>query len=531
MNAQDPVSLAEFCARNSLSQAEYKYHKFYQANCYDDAYKALQELPAKQHLLKHYLFARRHSRFDELADIASSLLRDISWLPAHPDALLAAREIVDAVSPVGSDLSEFHLQLLHRLSDWEAPCPAVLWQMMWRVGFPFIPDGGDIAKCAWRSLPDALRAKLEIGKLDIPQNVQKWGPVLNAQTANMLSGKKVYLKWTGDYFSVAGNSDSDQILNVRLLGDGYWRQSEHDPIQKSFLAAHKAATLHAAQRFDAICPFPGTQIFDVRQTGAGRSPTLSYHTIALSQQRYLNFKESALPDYFLFDPTGYSGWASLKALDELPSEIEEAEQFFEDLQDQYVRARRTKYQSDKASRNVPDGKFVLIALQVPDDTVASLAHMSSKRMLDIVLDFYRGSGVCVVVKPHPKDQSLNTAQYLEELAARNEHAMIVADGLFDLLHGAEAIITANSGVGFEALLYLKPVITTAQSDFRQVVRECDTEAKLRAALSDLDESPFGYASPDLIKRFLYIYLRQCCFKIDSFPESFDRVIEDMKRQD
>ena len=70
------------------------------------------------------------------------------------------------------------------------------------------------------------------------------------------------------------------------------------------------------------------------------------------------------------------------------------------------------------------------------------------------------------MKPHPKEKSRYFMQKLESLADIYESLTISNQPIEALLPASSFIVTANSGVGFEALLYETPIITTAHSEYQ-----------------------------------------------------------------
>ena len=114
-------------------------------------------------------------------------------------------------------------------------------------------------------------------------------------------------------------------------------------------------------------------------------------------------------------------------------------------------------------RESPTGRYVFVPLQVRTDTTQEFAHMSQIDMLRTVAEALRGSGVRVLAKRHPFDQEFpdlgSAVEWVDDWS------------IHDLLKNAEAVVTVNSGVGFEALLWRRPVITCGVSDYAWAVLE------------------------------------------------------------
>jgi hypothetical protein len=75
----------------------------------------------------------------------------------------------------------------------------------------------------------------------------------------------------------------------------------------------------------------------------------------------------------------------------------------------------------------------------------------------------------------------------------------------DAISRCEGVIVANSGVGFEALLHLKPVYSFARSEYMA----CTQQIESLDALSLVQ--PYKVDAIQ-IKKFLYYYLKRVCLK-------------------
>src|SRR5690606_14705594 len=79
-----------------------------------------------------------------------------------------------------------------------------------------------------------------------------------------------------------------------------------------------------------------------------------------------------------------------------------------------------------------------------------------------------------------------------------------------LVSGARCVVTVNSGVGAEALLQLKPVITTGGSDYAAATAHARSVEELYALL---DAGGPLLADED-IKKFLWTYTRNYMVRFD-----------------
>ena len=523
----DVTGIAE---RFGLDEGEFWFHLQCERQDIDAAYDALASLPMELAFLHHYFFARRHLRMEGLLEAHQwSVTQLDNQTRKSVDFYIAAREIADAVGYEASAATEFHRRLVTSFSNYVILPESQKWRGLWQVGYPVLPDGSGIAEQLLREVPDELCSLAQQYGADKLASVGDWSVMLNLQSLNMLTGKDHCLSYEGGRWQSCDKSGLDaETVDVRVLGEGYWRLASDDPIHRMLLDGFRTAAISTSQVFPRVCPRPGTLIFDVRRSLPRPVPTLSYHTIASQHQRYLNFKESALPGYFLFDRSGYSGWATgLGDLDIPQPSPEEVEAFFAELRSAYVDGRVTKYDQAPSEAGSLTAPYVLIALQVPDDTVSTLAHITTEEMIEAVARYYEGTGIAVAIKAHPLDASDLTRKALDQASAMYGHVYVTKAPIFDLLAQARAVVTVNSGVGMEALLYLKPVITTGDSDYAECTYQVCTVYELGNVLANLEETLQPAKSPAETKAWLYHYFKRRCFRIGDVPLEFRSALESL----
>lgn len=236
---------------------------------------------------------------------------------------------------------------------------------------------------------------------------------------------------------------------------------------------------------------------------------ISYHTKG-SCEGHLRVKESPFKGFFTIDPCGYSGWISLtkKTFNEEIKSIsaEEAERTFELLQEKLVKEKVSKYLQSECSEPLPKD-YIFLALQNPNDVVSRLAQINTIDLLkNIIRIANRHPEVQFVVKPHPKSNSKAIAKLLKNLPC-NIHQR--TGNIHNLIERSIAVLTVNSGVGAEALLYLKPVITTGASDYSPATIQAEDPKMLSSLLLKLTSSAnTELINPKKVKAFLHYYHRQ-----------------------
>lgn len=107
--------------------------------------------------------------------------------------------------------------------------------------------------------------------------------------------------------------------------------------------------------------------------------------------------------------------------------------------------------------------YIFFPIQVPTDQ--SIQFFSDVSVLDVanaLIAWARSSGVAVVMKPHPANRK---SMIPFEALADGETVFMSDANIKDLIEHSSAVYTINSGVGFEALLQIKPVVTFGRVEY------------------------------------------------------------------
>lgn len=126
---------------------------------------------------------------------------------------------------------------------------------------------------------------------------------------------------------------------------------------------------------------------------------------------------------------------------------------------------------------IPQGKFAFFPLQVPhDQSIRYFSDHEQMDVLDCVIKWSERRNIPLVVKAHPANPK-SAEQYRQRFGKR----IFWSDAnVLDLVRTANGVITLNSGVGFEAVIAGKPVVTFARAEY-----DCVTH---RASLESLDQA-------------------------------------------
>lgn len=273
--------------------------------------------------------------------------------------------------------------------------------------------------------------------------------------------------------------------------------------------------------------------------GADAAPRLSYHdqlVVSFHSRgpigNVLRMKESYVPPYYTADRAGYSGFSELALYPErFKGEVEAtptaaAIDFVDALKRDIVAANLSKYPQRHDGVEILPERYVFLPLQTVDDPVAELCELEQIAVLETLLQATAALGWGMVVKRHPRCRSLRVASSLERLAAQHPHLKRSDASVHRLVSSAEAVVGANSGVLFEALLHGAHVVSFAKSDFRVVTTPISHHADLPSAILGR-----GRVSRDRQCRFLYWYLRNHCLRADDVSAIRGRFAAALSRLD
>jgi hypothetical protein len=247
---------------------------------------------------------------------------------------------------------------------------------------------------------------------------------------------------------------------------------------------------------------------------------LTWHSSGKRTQRW-HYKVAHLPHMLHFDREGYSGWSELYGLDRssvLAMEETLADSFHAERILPYLAEGRSKYRQD-AKEPVEGRGFVFVPLQLPNDSVISLKLFPEpyleglRRMVERLAE----AGLSVVLKRHPHCESPAVERFLATLPAGP--VTVSRASIHALIPRSRCVLTLNSGVGFEALMHLKPVIVAGKADYRAAATELAEPEGVVAAL----EAAESAHDPRFVKRFLFLAMN--LHQIDTREEiSFQRAV-------
>lgn len=511
------TQIRKFCERVGIAPAGYLFWQAYAEGAFDRAETLAGELDGEEAFRAAHRLAVRVLRTRHLAaafEWGMAALAENS----SPQRLAALSDMAEAL---GRDTPEFNRRLASAYLQ-EPSAPACIMQDLWRMRMPFIEADTSIIDLG-SAIEETPGLDMPAGPALLPESVHGWEAVFAASSWNALMETPARLQ--ADLYpngslrgwKRAGDSDGPAII-LRLPHATHWLAAGESQLSASFIRAFKTISLAALQEGAIVQPVQSGRIHDVSNIVPADLPVLGYHSVCRNGRKSLHFKEAAIRGYFSLDPSGFSGWASWVQdtnLETIPNH--EADLFHKKLHNAVVAKKQTKYRQAH-DEPAPEGRFVFLALQVPDDTVTQHASITASEILDTLLEHYADSGTQIAVKPHPYDLSKVTHRILQERTLKFPHLLVSHAPIHALLERADYVVTINSGVGVEALVHLKQVISAGSSDYECATHRVTDIAALKSTLTALDRSTSARIPDDRIKRFLHAAYAQHAFTEKSVPE-------------
>jgi len=223
-----------------------------------------------------------------------------------------------------------------------------------------------------------------------------------------------------------------------------------------------------------------------------------------------NIKKGYLLNHLYFDRTGFSGWAEIannkKLFDDSQNvDIEKATKFFTEFSNNYIQNRTSKMRQSDEVFNI-DEPYVFVAGQNPPDMVGKLARIPTRKLMQYVAESFKNSEYKVVIKIHPLEREKGNKWIREEYAFLDCYSNVIITNatIHDIIPNAAGVYTVNSGVGFEALLYLKHVFTSGHCDYHWVTTKLHKMNDIQDTIHTLKEP----INKELIIKFMYYMLTE-----------------------
>ncbi|MEY4984981.1 MAG: hypothetical protein RIR62_3247 [Pseudomonadota bacterium] len=187
------------------------------------------------------------------------------------------------------------------------------------------------------------------------------------------------------------------------------------------------------------------------------------HNGNIRRRQALNLGPAYLGRFHYVDPMGIFFESSIAGMPFRPETIprDKAAAFVALLREQWVVTRQSRHDQPATRESFGRG-HIAVFLQDWSDPVERSRFMDGLQMVETVLSETRGRRV--VVKPHPRNFGLETAEICARLAERHPDVCVTDANLHDILAGAAVSVSISSSVALEGMLHGVPAILFGLSD-------------------------------------------------------------------
>ena len=498
-------NLGEAAARYGMTLSDLAFLEAMDFPDIEAAIALLPELSDTAHFTAAHRLADRHMRLDGIE-------RASTWAADQSDLdLIDAIKLADMARALGLYDKVHGDKILNALGRMRGNATEL---QVFAARWPVIETSGEISAQLKEYGLISISETTEGRAGELVRAAGALAPLLNMATLHGVSSKAGYVR-KGKLGKVEPSerpTDSEKIIRTRLLMPNYWTNAQRaNRVTGPVFDLYYQTLSSLLDEGWTLQPVFATPIFNIANEGDDHIPTLSYHTASpgASASAFYHFKESHLPKYFSLDKAGFGGWSSLatkslEAVTAAPGDDAADHAFHSELYKTYVRSGMSKYdQPDTQEPDRPATDYVLATLQIPDDTVNYWAYMPTRTWLDKLSVWCAHNDKALIVKRHPHDRSRLTDQLLAKLQPQ-PHVYVSKAPIHDLLASCDWLVTTNSGVGFEALLHLKPVIICGKADYTAAAYEARNTDDLVTHLDNFAANNFSI-SANSIKSFLRAY--------------------------
>lgn len=214
--------------------------------------------------------------------------------------------------------------------------------------------------------------------------------------------------------------------------------------------------------------------------GAPRIPEkgeliFSYHSYG-QEKNVWHIKEAAITPLFSIDSAGYLGWSSIvnefeHYLEDINClSLEEAKAIILSYRNFFCSTKLSKYHQIKCDVDLPQD-YVFFPLQVLDDSAVTFSTLCLIDMITKAAELAKEKKILLFIKRHPFCNSQIMSIFLSDLVSENPFGRVVDLNIHSLIQNARSLITATSGVGFEALIWGIPVYSSGVSEWHTATKK------------------------------------------------------------
>jgi len=512
----ETVFIEDFCEKNGLSYKVFLALQAYQRTHNNKIQGYLNEIDPNKHaietLVLHYLLATKIG-IHEGAE--ASVIASLNYLKTDTKLSLRAYVALSELSEsIGMKYHKGRTVSDHIVSHMERTkyqANRSLRQDLWAIGLPIFDDNTELSQALIENLPATLRVTF-LSSPPIGGEVTGWTQLLNAMSANRLGLGAYKVSIEAGEVKAVKDVASLEVISVRVMPQTYWALETINFEFSQHLKTLKKILMTLSREYKYFDPIAAGQIYDVSSLDVSHNRLISYHSYGvIKDTKVLHFKESALPKYYSLDKCGFSGWACPNLSESLADTSMEG--FFEALQQDILNRKTSKYDQPISIESQFEAGFIFVPLQMPYDSVAQHARLD---IFDVIRSLASDSAETrqIVIKRHPKDNSEVTEKKLKALMEVHPDIIQSQENIHDLISDCSLVITVNSGVGVEALLHYKPVITLGVSDYENVAYPLSQLADLNQVVETAKSESVTEVFKKNIRKYIYSFYAQNCLCTD-----------------
>lgn len=190
----------------------------------------------------------------------------------------------------------------------------------------------------------------------------------------------------------------------------------------------------------------------------------------ISDDRCIFYMQDIYNFLFTIDKKGWAaGTTKYKSYDYINEEVtQETNNFVKNIISQKI----SKYEKTNSSEAENNFEYdVFFPLQIEHDTVIKEhSKYSYKELFFAVIEWAKQNNIKMLIKKHPYAPK---PKYFDNIELPENIKIIKVGNIHDCIKKSKVVILANSGVGFEAMLHNKPVITLANAMYDVVTEKAD----------------------------------------------------------
>lgn len=250
---------------------------------------------------------------------------------------------------------------------------------------------------------------------------------------------------------------------------------------------------------------------------------LSYHTWGDHKDGLWRMKESYLPNYYIIDELGYSGFSHFSNHQSMCNEIEYTKN---------IKLKILEFNNNQSLNNISKynqqnhieinyDSYIFLPLQSFIDSVIKLSRFKYYDILDTIAD---NISYPILIKPHPHYYPEELKTYLHNLVKKNRNIIITHCSIHSLIPKSLCCMCINSGVGFESLLYGKPVISFGKSDYDSCTYQCNNLSEINNKIVEYAKN-YYLDNQAYIYKFLYYYINKYCINALDETDIYEKIIK------